>query len=68
MLAWWVILFDGVTGETTIIGHIYCGFNISPGGSLIGLVWGLFDGLIGGAIIAWLYNALAARWDVRSDR
>jgi membrane associated rhomboid family serine protease len=30
-------------------------------GSLIGLAWGLLDGLIGGAIFAWLYNRLAAK-------
>jgi len=35
---------------------------MSPLGSLIGLVWGFVDGLIGGAIFAWLYNLLAARF------
>jgi hypothetical protein len=27
-------------------------------GSVIGLIWALVDGLIGGAILAWLYNRL----------
>jgi hypothetical protein len=67
VLTWWVILFEGATGETTILGHLYRGFNISPLGSLFGLVWGFFDGLIGGAIFAWLYNALANRWHARSE-
>lgn len=58
---WWIILFDGATGDITIIGQIYRGYNISPLGSLIGLIWGLVDGLIGGAIFAWLYNLIAAR-------
>lgn len=61
LLTWWIILFDGATGEITIIGRIYRGFNISPVGSLIGLIWALIDGAIGGAIFAWLYNLVAAR-------
>ncbi|RME37889.1 MAG: hypothetical protein D6788_08555 [Planctomycetota bacterium] len=60
-LTWWVIGWEGATGEPTLIGHIYRGFNISPQGSVIGLIWAFPDGLIGGAIFAWLYNALAAR-------
>ncbi len=60
-LAWWIMLFEGATGEVTILGHIYRGFNISPLGSVIGLVWALADGAIGGAIFAWLYNLLSAK-------
>ena len=30
-------------------------------GSLIGSVWAFFDGLIGGAIFAWLYDFIDAR-------
>ncbi len=58
-LTWWVILLDGATGEVTIIGRIYRGYNISPLGSLLGLGYGFVDGLIGGMIFAWLYNLLA---------
>ncbi|WP_455376847.1 bacteriophage holin [Petrachloros mirabilis] len=57
-LTWWVIAFDGPTGEATLIGRLYRGYSISPVGSLVGMVWGFFDGLIGGAIFAWLYNRL----------
>ncbi len=60
-LTWWIIAFDGPTGEITFIGRLYRGYSISPSGSLLGLVWGFFDGLIGGAIFAWLYNYLALR-------
>jgi hypothetical protein len=60
-LAWWVMIFEGATHAPTVLGHLYRGFNISPGGSFIGLVWAFFDGLIGGAIFAWLYNLIAAR-------
>jgi hypothetical protein len=60
-LTWWIMLFDGATGEATLIGRLYRGYSISPVGSLIGLAWALPDGLIGGAIFAWLYNVLATR-------
>lgn len=62
ILTWWVIMFDGVTGEVTLIGRLYRGYSISPAGSVIGLGWGLADGAIGGAIFGWLYNTLAARF------
>ena len=60
-ITWWMIAFDGATGEATLIGKVYRGYNISPLGSLIGLVWALLDGLIGGAIFAWLYNLLLSK-------
>jgi len=55
---WWVILFEGPTNQVTMLGHIYRGYNVSALGSVIGLVWGFFDGLICGAILGWLYNLL----------
>ena len=58
----WIIFFDGATGQATMIGAVYRGYNISPIGSFIGLAWGLVDGLIGGAIFAWLYNCLVDRF------
>ena len=60
ILTWWIIAFDGVTGQVTFIGQIYRGYSVSPLGSIIGLVWAFFDGAIGGAIFAWLYNLIAA--------
>jgi hypothetical protein len=62
LCTWWIIFFDGATGQTTMIGAVYRGFNISAAGSFIGLAWGLVDGLIGGAIFAWLYNWLVDRF------
>ena len=61
VLTWWIIAFEGATGDPTLIGRVYRGYTITPLGSVIGLVWGLLDGLIGGAIFAWLYNLLASR-------
>ncbi len=60
-LTWWIIAFDGATGEATVIGRVYRGYTISPGGSVIGLCWAFFDWLAGGVIFAWLYNAIAGR-------
>ena len=61
LLTWWIIVFEGPTGDTTLIGRVYRGYSITPLGSVIGLGWGLVDGLIGGAIFAWLYNVIAIR-------
>ena len=56
---WWIIILDGSTYDPTIVGRVYRGFNLSFTGSIIGLIWGFFDGLIGGAIFAWLYNIMS---------
>lgn len=61
ILTWWIIVFDGATGEPTLIGRVYRGYTVSPAGSFIGLTWGMADGLIGGSIFAWLYNLISAR-------
>jgi hypothetical protein len=66
-LTWWLIALDGATGEPTIIGRVYRGYNISPLGSLIGIGWAFVDGLIGGAIFAWLYNLLVGRGSAPAD-
>ena len=60
-LTWWIIAFDGATGEATFIGRIYRGYTVSPSGSLIGFCWAFADWLIGGALFAWLYNVSAIR-------
>lgn len=60
-LTWWIILFEGSTGDIPFLGQIYRGYSLSPFGSIIGLAWAFFDGLIGGAIFAWLYNLIATR-------
>ena len=59
LITWWVIILDGASGDPTWLGQIYRGYDISAVGSLIGLCWGLVDGLIGGAVLAWLYNRFA---------
>lgn len=58
-LTWWIMAFEGASAQPTWIGEIYRGYSISPIGSVIGLIWALPDGFIGGTIFAWLYNSLA---------
>ena len=60
-ITWWIIFFEGASYDPTFIGKVYRGYNVSAGGSLIGLAWGLVDGFIGGAIFAWLYNFIFSR-------
>lgn len=60
LYTWWRILFGGTGADMTLIGYIYRGYRISAVGSLIGFVWALLDGCIGGFIFAWLYNKLHA--------
>ncbi|MBT8490794.1 MAG: bacteriophage holin [Deltaproteobacteria bacterium] len=64
-LTWWIIAFDGATGDISFIGRIYRGYCISPLGSIIGLMWAFVDGLIGGAIFAWIYNIIVIRRSAR---
>jgi len=59
VLTWWIIAFDGSSQTPTFIGRVYRGYAFTPAGSVIGMLWGLADGAIGGAIFAWLYNRLA---------
>jgi hypothetical protein len=56
LVTWWIIILDGAHGSPTWLGAVYVGYNVSALGSFIGLAWGFVDGLIGGAVLAWLYN------------
>jgi hypothetical protein len=44
-----------------LIGSVYPGYHITPIGALIGLGYGLVDGLIGGGLLALVYNFLSSR-------
>ena len=56
VITWWIILLEGSSSTTTFIGKFYLGYSLTPVGSIIGFVWGLVDGAIGGVMFAWLYN------------
>ena len=68
MLTWWMIVFEGITYETTLIGRIYRGFTISPIGSLVAFLWGFLDGFLLGLMFAWLYNWLSPRLKSKQDQ
>ena len=60
-LTWWMMLFEGVTRDVTLLGRWYRGFTVSPVGSLVALGYGFVDGFLLGLLIAWLYNKLIPR-------
>ena len=56
VITWWIIFLEGSSNTTTFIGKFYIGYSLTPAGSIIGFLWGVVDGAIGGAMVAWLYN------------
>jgi hypothetical protein len=46
-------------GWVDTMGSIYIGYAATWPGAFIGLAWAFVDGLIGGAVLAWLYNKIA---------
>ncbi len=63
LITWWIILWDGPSDQAPFLAKIYRGYSITVWGSLVGLVWGLMDGAIGGALFAWLYNKLVGQFE-----
>lgn len=47
------------TAFVTAVGVVYVGYEPSIMGSLIGGLFGFIDALVGGVIIAWLYNVFS---------
>ena len=63
LITWWIIAFEGQAAPDArppFVGLVYRGYAFTAVGSLVGLVWAFVDGVIGGAILAWLYNRLSA--------
>jgi len=60
VLTWWLIIIEGPGHGDMLLERMYIGYSITPGGSLMGLLWGFFDGAIIGALFAWLYNVLGS--------
>jgi hypothetical protein len=59
LMTWWLIAWEGASQDPIFLSKFYLGYRVSPLGSVIGLLWALLDGWIGGAVLAWLYNAFA---------
>lgn len=56
LVAGWTSIFGWGTEFVTTMSSIYIGYEASFIGGIIGGVWGFFDGLIAGALIAFFYN------------
>ena len=64
VLTWWMIIaHGGGDGQSTVIGAVYKGYNLSPTGSLIGFVWAFVTGLFFGGLFSLIYNAFASSPD-----
>ncbi|UCE90079.1 MAG: bacteriophage holin [Pseudomonadota bacterium] len=61
VITWWLIARDSPANVIALVRQFYIGYSLSPMGSVVGMFYGFVDGLIGGAVFAWLYNLLVAR-------
>jgi hypothetical protein len=57
----WVAGFGWGTKIVEVIASLYIGFAPTFSGGIIGAIWGFFDGAIGGAVIAIVYNAVIGK-------
>jgi hypothetical protein len=57
--ALWAWLADGRVKKALFLGRFYRGYDASPKGSVMGLLWGFTDGAIGGSLFASVYNMLS---------
>lgn len=55
---WWLLAWGSPGEIVSKLASFYIGYSYSWGGAVIGMIWGFVDGLICGAIFAWLYNKL----------
>ncbi len=56
LLLGWAAMSGWGTGMVDVMSSIYIGYGPSFVGAIIGAIWAFFDGAIGGAIVAWVYN------------
>ncbi len=61
LMTWWLLIWEGPDPQPVFLSRFYLGYRVTWGGSFIGLGWALADGLLGGAVLAWLYNRFARR-------
>jgi hypothetical protein len=54
----WASMFGWGIKFVEIMASVYIGFAPSFIGGITGAIWGFFDGAIGGAIIACVYNTV----------
>ena len=54
-------MFGWCTKFIEVMSSIYIGLKPTFLGSIIGVVWGLSDGVVGGLLIALIYNAVVKK-------
>jgi hypothetical protein len=57
--ALWTWLKGGREKKELFLGKFYKGYDASPKGSLVGFIWGLTDGAIGGSLFASVCNVFS---------
>jgi len=50
------IYFGYGAGVISALSALYIGFDLTPVGVLIGMVWAFLDAFLGGLILAFIYN------------
>jgi len=58
LVAGWSGIFGWSTEFIDVMASVYIGYQASFTGGIIGALWGFIDGAIGGAVIAFVYNAV----------
>ena len=59
LLTVWFLVMGYNGGLLAKLGSVYIGYSVSWLGAFIGLIYGFVDGLIGGALLGYLYNKFA---------
>jgi hypothetical protein len=57
----WVAAFGWGREMVTVLSSLYIGYSATFVGAIIGGIWAFVDGVIAGAIIAWVYNKVAKK-------
>ena len=52
-------MYDWGVAMVGALGSFYIGYGPTILGSIVGALWAFVDGLVAGAVIAWIYNAIA---------
>ena len=56
IITFWFLIFGYSGGQLGLLSCIYFGYSVTWYGAFIGLVYGFVDGLVCGAVFAWVYN------------
>ena len=60
----WVIFVGGQGEPLAMLGVFYIGYDVTWTGAVVGMGYGFVDGLNGGLLLAWIYNAFLPKPDL----